>query len=117
MNTLSWLVYGAEVLSTLKGMGVGALVISAVLAFLLPLKGVEAFSYEHSPMDGLRRPITWVVAGCGAALLVFAPSKSTLYLIAASEVGETVVTSPDTIEIMSDLKAIIKKRLKEELAD
>lgn len=52
-----------------------------------------------------------------AVLVTFVPSSKTIYLIAASEAGEAVVTNPDTIEMMGDLKAIIKKRLKEELGE
>lgn len=36
------------------------------------------------------------------------PPKETLYYMAASEVGEKVVTDPQAIEIMTDLKSIIK---------
>lgn len=39
----------------------------------------------------------------------------TIYMIAASEAGQRIVTSPDAIEMMTDLKDIIKKRLRDEL--
>lgn len=125
MNTLSWLIYAAEVSDRASGL-------CKLLAFLFPLimggpAVVAAFvmAYDDNYGKGaiLSKWAPWTllpaVLVVEVALLVGAvalPSKSTLYMIAASEAGEAIVTSPDAVEMMGDLKQIIKKRLRDELA-
>ena len=123
MNTLSWLIYAAEV-SERASVLCGFL---AFVWFLVALVGVGITficaydnNYGHGPILSKWVPWTAFVSALlfEMALLfgaVALPSSKTIYMIAASEAGETVVTSPDAIEMMSDLKAIIKKRLKDEL--
>lgn len=48
-------------------------------------------------------------------LSLLTPSSKTIYMIAASEAGETIVTSPEAREIFDDLKEVIKLKLKQEL--
>lgn len=117
MNDLSWLIYLAEVsdkarvvvgftLLVLLGTGVGGLIliVDAILAR-------EIASTKVSMLVG-----GWaLIAALFAAFYVITPSSRTIYMIAASEFGETVVTSPEAMEMMTDLKTIIKNRLKEEL--
>ena len=38
-------------------------------------------------------------------------------MIAASEAGETIVTSPDAKEMLGDLREIIRRKLKEQLKE
>lgn len=124
MNTLSWLIYAAEVsdrASTVCGL------LAVVFFFVGGVAMIVAFVAAYSDDSGrgpyMSKLVPWTVLPLFLlievtfmAASVALPSKATIYLIAASEAGETVVTSPDAIEMMGDLKAIIKKRLKDELA-
>lgn len=128
MNTLSWLIYAAEIFDRL-GVALAAAGFGLILAGFAALAGGHTvwtyFSWQGkderdrgaATQASLRKwgPRAVVLAAflfLGAILL---PSSRTLWLIAASEAGEAVVTSPDAVEMMGDLKAIIKKRLKDEL--
>ncbi|MGE0290384.1 MAG: hypothetical protein AB7I42_25055 [Bradyrhizobium sp.] len=118
MNTLSWLIYAAEVTGNLRelmilgtALGVMAIGVAAFVAGLLEACG-------NWPEGCWKKPFRWTWAVALAALVATAiPSSRTIYMIAASEAGEQIATSPDAIEMMGDLKAVIKKKLKEELAD
>lgn len=128
MNNISWLVYAAEVLPSLSDWLVNislaaGLAVAAFFLFSMVVGVEESYHSEEtkaskaevrsSAWASLRKFIPWVVAGC--LLSVFIPSKTTIYMIAASEIGETVVTSPEAQEMLGDLKSIIKKRLKDEI--
>jgi hypothetical protein len=45
------------------------------------------------------------------------PSRQTMYLIAASEIGETVILSPEMTETVGKMKAVIDKKLEEFIED
>jgi hypothetical protein len=117
MNTLSWLIYAAEVAGNLRGVVIAAsLLSSGLIAVCVLNNGINA-DFGTAEKGSWMRPLRflWVTAILAIVAAVM-PTTRTIYMIAASEAGETVVTSPDAIEMMGDLKAIIKKRLKEELA-
>jgi hypothetical protein len=120
MNSLSWLVYAADVVPRI---GV-ALIILAVgtagLAGILVAVGGSMREYRdygdprHVAGRALQRKALTRVLPFVAPLLLFAvviPGKSTILMIAASEVGETVVKTPEAQEIFSDLKTILKQQL------
>lgn len=106
MNSLSWFLYLAEVVPRIGGLfGVStAVLLITGLAWVL-------FTAE------IGRPppfIAFVVAIVVSAILAtIVPSKETIYLIAGSEAGEYVVTSPEGQEIINDIKTIIKAQIKE----
>lgn len=115
MNSLSWMIYFASVVGNVQGfLGFATFAIAAVIGGVALFMTMESESVVKSA-PFLRKYI-WlpIVSGLVATLI---PSSQTIYLIAASEAGETVITNPETIEMMTDLKAIIKKRLAAELAE
>jgi hypothetical protein len=115
MNSLSWLLYLADIVGNIQGLlGFVAFIGGISLVFMAIFFGIEDDSFER--VGRILRRYLWLPI-VAAFLATVIPSTNALYLIAASEAGETVVTSPDTIEMMGDLKAIIKKRLKEELGE
>lgn len=120
MNNLSILIYLAEVVGNLRGVLIAVAVISGggagIVALICAL--AEDTTYPQPEIKGLwKSHLRWLwLTGFAAMLAAFTPSAPTIYMIAASEAGETIVQTPDAIEMMGDLKAIIKKRLKEELA-
>ena len=129
MNSLSWLIYVGDVVSgisfTVGFMGFFA-VVTGCACFISGLVRVRKWSWDsdeeyqqkkaaQKSVRSLAKPL--LIAGPIAFLVAsFIPSSKTIYMIAASEVGETVVTSPESLEILGDVKALIKKRLKDELA-
>jgi high-affinity Fe2+/Pb2+ permease len=120
MNNLSWLLYLSDVLpsiSTLFGfLGTGVMFLCVVLFVVGSVsrddacdrqsaewaegKATQALSIKVAPI-GI---ILWVVA-------VVVPAQKTILMIAASEMGETVVKSPEAQEVFADLKAVLKQRL------
>ena len=118
MNGLSWMIYGAGVLGNIQGVLIGTAIISGI-----GIAGYIAFSAMGAdigdvPKGTWKGGVRWAWVPFVIALLAaLLPSASTVYLMAASEAGEAVVTSPDAKEMLNDLKSIIRKKLKEELGD
>lgn len=137
MNSLSWLLYAADVSDTIKtsapffaGLGI---IVSGV-AYPASFMVGETYSYQ-SPEEkaaAQARPAQvqkfarslalWSVA----ALLLVAvlPTRSTLMLIAASEVGETVLASEQAQQIggeagalATDSLRVLRKFINEQLAE
>jgi len=130
MNTLSWLIYAGEVAGNMQGfIGFGgSLAVAAgavmTLAGNIPWQHYSWDSQEKwTQKEAFRGKLArngprFLVAGALCILVAaLTPASRTIYMIAASEIGEQIVTSPDAIEMMGDLKAIIKKRLKDELGE
>jgi hypothetical protein len=113
MNKLSWFLYLAEVIPNLAVVGVTCVTIGGLLLLLLPKKGCGEFmSGGHAPFDGITRVMPYVLLTIGLALITLVPSKDTIYLIAGSEAGEYVVTTPEGQEIVDDIKVIIQQQIK-----
>lgn len=117
MNTLSWLLYLADVADSAKPMmgfiafmsgfagGVG------VIIFWI-ISGIEQLPKAPAAIV----TVVWaLIAFPSAALAILIPSKDTIYLIAASEAGEVVVKSDEAKEIMSGLRDIIKDQISKNL--
>lgn len=135
MNELSWLIYGAEVVGNLSVV----LCVSGSFGFVAALvvflgRGISSSNVRDYDEPSATRPagtrdyqvwlrwkslseLKWVYAFPVVCFIVaaFLPSTTAIYMIAASQAGEQIVTSPDAVEMLGDLKAIIKKRLKDEL--
>jgi uncharacterized membrane protein required for colicin V production len=118
MNSLSWMIYAAEALGNLSVFAViGAIVSIIGIVVGLFVGGMVSIG----DTDGTSQKIfsfvrsKWWVPLAFALVAVFSPSSNTIYLIAASEAGETIVTSPEAREVFNDLKTIIKSKLKEQL--
>lgn len=118
MNTLSWMIYAAELVEKLGSLGGVGLFVSCAILALAVFMAPPVCEFDTAKIS----VYCWRCAKVGVPVIVlfatiylFTPSSRTVYMIAASEAGETVVTSPEAIEMMGNLKAIIKKRLTEEL--
>ena len=118
MNQLSWLIYLAEVSEKLSDVFIGLAVILGIGAGAYAFLGSLFASDQDQPM----RPYVQggIKIACAAALCslvaVLIPSSKTVYMIAASEAGETIVTSPEAKEMLSDLRGLIRRKLKEEVS-
>lgn len=103
MTQLSWLIYLAEVLPNFS---YGIFVISA-----LGLLALVAFNSALA--DQFPRKLYWVYP-LAVLLMLFTtlvPSKTTIYLIAGVEAGDTVVQSETGQEMLEDVHNVIKLQL------
>lgn len=126
MNQLSWLLYAAEVSERAQSVFGFLAFMTGFMGFIgiVVMWGYYAAILADLPKQTIEKgwrvwlTVAWAFVTCFliVASLAF-PSQRTIYMIAASEAGETVVTSPDAKEMLGDLKAIIRKKLKEELGE
>lgn len=113
MNSLSWLLYLAEVSDSAKGI----LIIMAIAGvFALVFSWMPFMFRDEDPGDWVKWLMTvpkrsaWIVA-LGVVIFVLAPSRNTIMLIAASEVGETVLASEQAQQIGGEAGALAKDSL------
>ena len=117
MNSLSWLIYLADALPSVGW----ALSRMAFVAFLLSVC-LLMFSFDPNNTHNLRSArkfsVYAAVIAAPIALLAFAiPEQETFYLIAASEMGEQVIQTPEAQETFDRLKQLIDLQLDDLLAD
>jgi hypothetical protein len=108
MNQLSWFLYFADVVSGL-GLTLGMLSFVCLFAGLVWL----AIRVETEQARPLILPIRLLIAAFPVGLLLanVIPGKNTMYAIAASELGEQVVTSDTGKKVASALEAWLDKQL------
>lgn len=112
MNSLSWLIYLAEVIGTFRdafGILAGILIFGVVC--IVFLSGGEVFADDAATIRKwlYRAFIASFVLGTISMLM---PSTRTLYLIAASEVGQQVATTPEAKEVFSEIRTSLLRQLK-----
>lgn len=112
MNNTSLLIYAADVLPSVA---VSLLIFSIVATGVTTIALIFSFesSLKEEKSANIRKslkPLFWV---CPAFFLLglMIPSRDAIYLIAGSEIGETVVTSPEGQEIINDIREVIKAQL------
>ena len=106
MNSLSWLLYLADVVSKLSVISIVVTGISLTIVFiwfLVPTDDGEARTAAKFAIGAL-------VAAVIAALL---PSKETVYAIAASEMGEELLKTPTAAKATKALDAWLDKQIAE----
>ena len=125
MNTLSILLYLVDVLYTTTGVLTVFLFFGwvgyAVGSLIYKMWGNDTWSYDDAEARAERKkarewsPLPkqkWFwISGLVILFLTLVPSKDTFYLIAASEAGEAVVSTPEAKEIMIDLREILDIQL------
>ena len=113
MNSLSWFLYLADVIVSAQVLlGFLAFIFGAITAFWL-FANVFAKADRDPTAEAITKSLwfaPWVFA-LTATLAVLAPSRDTIYLIAGSEAGETVVTSEAGQEILLDIQEVIQHQL------
>jgi len=116
MNTLSWLLYVADAFESLGILlGITATIGVVLVLFTAIITAFHDVNNYDGPNRGASRlKMLWipVLAGLIACAI---PSSNTIYMIAASEAGSAVVNSPDGREMLDGVKAIIKKKIAEEI--
>lgn len=134
MNNLSWMIYLADVVGTIRPSFAFYAIAGSTVALLCLFFGSIPASYDRWDSQGhiersedhylfenyrknvvkMGRLMLMVSIPLGLIALV-TPSSTTVYLIAASQAGETIVTDPEMKGIFNDLKTIIKSKIKEQL--
>lgn len=125
MNTLSWLLYAANLAHNLFGVltflaiALGGIGVIAVIAAAINNSEMNDDMKIYHRTDRQKRDYWktgrgWLFACIFFSLVAAAmPSERTVYLIIASQMGETVVTSPDMQEIFQAMKKKVLDYLKE----
>ncbi|HWU19361.1 MAG TPA: hypothetical protein VN155_16895 [Devosia sp.] len=131
MNSVSWLLYAANVSSGLQGAAVGFAFLTGAAAASCALFSavvVSAYPDENDKKNSawLLRKVRPLALTCIAltALAVLVPSRSTIMLIAASEVGEAVITSTEVQQLggeagalATDSLRVLREFINEQLAE
>ena len=116
MNALSWFLYFADVTGNLRGLLLlftvvgGVASIMAFFGWLMQRDLYGADSVTANTLGSISFKLAPVVVVC-AILSALMPSKETIYLIAGSEAGETIVASPQGQEILNDVQEVIRYQL------
>lgn len=110
MNTLTLFFYLADVVNNLEGFSIFTMVAggaAAALGFLIPV-AAERELREYT-MTLCKKMLGWglfslIISGIIVAVV---PSRDTMYMMAASEVGEDLLNTPE----VEQLRAILKEKL------
>lgn len=86
MNTISWIIYLINIVSNLSLLTFLALIGVVISGFIAILN----HAFEHNKLHPHWRGFVGIGVFLGL-LLVFLPSKSTMYMIVASQIGEQII--------------------------
>lgn len=107
MNTLSWLLYAAHVAGGLQTL----FLFSALAMFVTMIFYTLAKSCEKERFCPPSSRMIAILVAFGV-LTALVPSSNTIYMIAASEMGEIVVTSPEVQEVLNALRERVLTELR-----
>jgi hypothetical protein len=117
MNSLSWLIYLADVTGSLDSACTGTLIAMGVVGGLSLIFGpLIAMELDIDDLAGLvRKAIKTgvIVAAVLLSIIVITPSQNTIYAIAASELGEEVLKSSTATKAQKALDAWLDKQIGE----
>lgn len=116
MNSVSWFIYLGDVTQGLATFLVVILIVSGVAGFMYTI-----FLNATQPNEASRFLLpkwyfvtAWLACGLLACLI---PSKQTFYAIAASEVGERLISSTSGQEITSQATRALKNWIERQAGD
>jgi len=115
MNDLTWFLYFVDISQNITPLVALFGLALLCIGFGIPPKGVEPFGYDHEfPFQGAGRLKNWFICWVVATFIVcLIPTKETLYMMAASEAGETALKSPQGKEVLDKIDLIINNQLDE----
>lgn len=113
MNTLSWLIYLSSVSDSLKAVSAIIIVVGIIGFFILFLIMEDAYNGEQ--IKQLQSAIKKVVVGViiSTIICVFVPSRTTMYEIIASEIGEQALETPLAQKTLKLIEQYLDSNLKE----
>lgn len=115
MNTISWTIYLATIADGFKGMFAFSAFVTGFVVFIAG--GITISGW----MDGETIPRTWkrwlifltVCFPIFATLAIGIPGKQTIYLIAASELGQQAASTPEAQALLSEARQALQRLLKQ----
>lgn len=116
MNTLSWLLYFAEISERISST---AMFLTAVSAAVFTVIGFFNLILERQFMSDSFRDQAPKARNAAAAIFFISllgqlfPSQDTIYLIIASEAAEVVATDETTQQLLGDVKDIVSLKLEQ----
>ena len=117
MNNLSLLIYLADVVNSASNTSeIVSFMSGLALLFLIPFS-ICYISDKYAEEEAkvlVKKLVKYVCILFVVSVLItiIAPNKDTMYLIAASEAGEAVLTNPEVIEIMDVIKDYLLEQIK-----
>lgn len=115
MNSLSWMIYLADVAESVS-ITLGMIAVISIIGGIICLI-VYGVSHDKdmakAPLTGERTISFWLFGTALATRLINAPipSPETVYAIAASEMGEQVISSPTAGKAMKALDAWLDRQI------
>ncbi len=119
MNTLSWLLYFAEISERISGAAFFLTCTSAIVFAVFGFMYMIIPSREQSDSFQTNAPKARNVAAAVFFISLFGllfPSQNTIYLIIASEAAEVVATDTNTRAFIGDIQKIVTLKL-DQIAD
>lgn len=114
MNSLSWMIYLADVVGTAKVMFGLALGGAAAWFVFLQIAAAHAADFGDDADIAPRRKLSFKAFPFAIAFsvaIVLVPSTSTIYAIAASEMGEKVINTPTAGKAIKALDAWLDRQI------
>ena len=111
MNGLSWLLYFADIAEKLTGVAHFVIWAVGIVGFITAFVTVmcyatEDFDYRIVINAIPRKSLTTAIL-ISALVIAFVPSKDTIYLIAASEMGEEAINTDAAKKVASYLDKLL----------
>lgn len=120
MNSLSWLLYFADVGVSIAAFTIFVGIISVTIGVVISIISYipwTRYSYHSdsywTQLENLQNnlkklgPKTVLISFVFIFIAILVPSRQTIYMIAASEMGEKAYNSPEGQEVINNLKQII----------
>lgn len=118
MNTLSWLIYIADVAGGLKVFAFVLCALATIAVVMFTLAFAVCAGEPGIPRGSWKKPFRYIWVPVLFGLIgVVSPTAMTIYTIAASEAGEKIATNPQAQEMATDLGRLIQQKLDEALSD
>lgn len=112
MNFVSLILYFGNVADKLGPIGFVVGIFGVVFGCIVCIFIADSIREEEQKMYRTARNWLFTIGITALTISVLMPSKDILYLIAASELGEEVVTNPEVVEVATELKDIILDKIR-----
>lgn len=112
MNFVSLILYFGNVVDKLGPLGFVVGIFGVVFGFIVCIFIADSRLEDEQKMYRSARNWLLTIGIIALTMSILMPSKDVLYLIAASELGEEVVTNPEVVEVATELKDIILDKIR-----
>jgi hypothetical protein len=110
MNSLSWVLYLADIVGGLANGAIAVCIVLALAALMVPMI-MDGYDEKEARNKVMKRLA--IVFGICASIAVFVPSKNTIYAIAASEYGAEALKTPEATKARQALNAWLDKQIEQ----